>query len=79
MRIQWFPGHMTKAFRMMQDQLRQVDCIIYVLDSRAVFFVLRLEKNPPRVYISAVQTHDERGAQCAFLQNCGTFWSISRF
>ncbi len=40
MRIQWFPGHMTKAFRMMQDQLRQVDCIIYVLDSRAVFSCL---------------------------------------
>ena len=37
MRIQWFPGHMTKALRMMQDELRQVDCIIYVLDARAVF------------------------------------------
>ena len=40
MRIQWFPGHMTKAFRMMQEQLAQVDCIIYVLDSRAVFSCL---------------------------------------
>lgn len=40
MRIQWFPGHMTKAFRMMTDELRQVDCIIYVLDSRAVFSCL---------------------------------------
>lgn len=40
MRIQWFPGHMTKALRMMQDQLQQVDCIIYVLDSRAPFSCL---------------------------------------
>ena len=40
MRIQWFPGHMTKAFRMMQEQLAQVDCIIYVLDARAVFSCL---------------------------------------
>lgn len=40
MRIQWFPGHMTKALRMMQEQLAQVDCIIYVLDSRAVFSCL---------------------------------------
>lgn len=40
MRIQWFPGHMTKALRMMQDELRQVDCIIYVLDARAVFSCL---------------------------------------
>ena len=40
MRIQWFPGHMTKALRMMQEQLQQVDCIIYVLDSRAPFSCL---------------------------------------
>ena len=40
MRIQWFPGHMTKALRMMQEQLVQVDCIIYVLDSRAPFSCL---------------------------------------
>lgn len=31
---------MTKALRMMQEQLAQVDCIIYVLDSRAVFSCL---------------------------------------
>lgn len=37
MHIQWYPGHMTKAMRMMQEQVGQVDCVIYVLDSRAVF------------------------------------------
>ena len=36
MRIQWYPGHMTKAMRMMQEQIGQVDCLIYVLDMRAV-------------------------------------------
>ncbi len=36
MHIQWYPGHMTKAMRMMQDNMRVVDCVIYVLDSRAV-------------------------------------------
>ncbi len=36
MRIQWYPGHMTKAMRMMQQQIGQVDCLIYVLDMRAV-------------------------------------------
>lgn len=40
MRIQWYPGHMNKAMRMMQEQVKQVDCIIYVLDSRAVFSCL---------------------------------------
>lgn len=36
MHIQWFPGHMTKAMRMMQDSIKQVDCVIYVLDARAI-------------------------------------------
>lgn len=36
MLIQWFPGHMTKALRMMEDNLKLVDSVIYVLDSRAV-------------------------------------------
>lgn len=36
MRIQWFPGHMTKAIRMMEDNLRLVDALIYVIDARAV-------------------------------------------
>lgn len=37
MNIQWFPGHMTKALRMMEENLRLVDALIYVIDSRAVF------------------------------------------
>ena len=44
MHIQWYPGHMTKAMRMMQDNMRVVDCVIYVLDSRAVSSCL----NPQR-------------------------------
>lgn len=35
--IQWFPGHMTKALRMMEKEIKIVDAIIYVLDSRAPF------------------------------------------
>lgn len=35
MSIQWFPGHMTKALRMMQDNVKIVDAIGYVLDARA--------------------------------------------
>ncbi|MDR3216011.1 MAG: ribosome biogenesis GTPase YlqF [Clostridiaceae bacterium] len=34
--IQWFPGHMTKAVRMMQDGVKLVDAVIYVIDARAV-------------------------------------------
>lgn len=35
--IQWYPGHMTKALRMMEQEIKLVDAIIYVLDSRAPF------------------------------------------
>lgn len=35
--IQWYPGHMTKAFRLMEKEIKLVDAIIYVLDSRAPF------------------------------------------
>ena len=32
--LQWFPGHMTKAMRMMEESVRVCDGIIYVLDAR---------------------------------------------
>lgn len=32
--IQWFPGHMTKAMRMMKESVEGTDGIIYVLDAR---------------------------------------------
>lgn len=35
--IQWFPGHMNKALKMMQEEIKKVDAIIYVLDARAPF------------------------------------------
>lgn len=35
MKVQWFPGHMTKALRMMDENSKLVDCFIYVLDARA--------------------------------------------
>lgn len=33
--IQWFPGHMTKAMRMMEESVGLVDGVIVVLDARA--------------------------------------------
>jgi len=32
--IQWYPGHMTKALRMMQENLKLVDILIELLDAR---------------------------------------------
>lgn len=34
MNIQWYPGHMTKAKRMMQEDLKLVDLIIELVDAR---------------------------------------------
>lgn len=33
--INWFPGHMTKALREMEEEAKNVDMVIYVLDARA--------------------------------------------
>ena len=33
--LQWFPGHMTAAMRMMEENLKAVDGVMIVLDSRA--------------------------------------------
>jgi len=32
--IQWFPGHMTKAIRMMEENLRLIDVVIELVDAR---------------------------------------------
>ena len=34
MNIQWFPGHMTKARRMIEDNLKLVDAVCEILDAR---------------------------------------------
>jgi len=35
MKVQWYPGHMTKAKRAMQEDIRLVDLIIELVDARA--------------------------------------------
>lgn len=32
--VQWFPGHMTKAKRMMQEELKLIDVVVEMLDAR---------------------------------------------
>ncbi len=56
MHIQWYPGHMTKAMRMMQEAVKQVDCVIYVLDCRAISSCINpkfddMIKDKPTLYI----------------------------
>ena len=42
MNIQWFPGHMTKAQRMIEDNIKLVDAVCEVLDAR----IPRASRNP---------------------------------
>ena len=34
MNIQWYPGHMTKAKRMMQEDIKLIDLVIELVDAR---------------------------------------------
>lgn len=36
MEINWFPGHMAKSTREIEASVKSCDCVVYVLDSRAV-------------------------------------------
>jgi len=42
MHFQWYPGHMTKAKRMMQENIKLIDIVVELLDAR----VPRSSKNP---------------------------------
>ena len=42
MNIQWFPGHMTKARRMIEENLKLVDAVCEILDAR----IPRASRNP---------------------------------
>lgn len=42
MKYQWYPGHMAKARRMMQDSIRLVDVVIEIVDARCP----RASRNP---------------------------------
>jgi len=56
MNIQWYPGHMTKAKRMMAENIALVDIIIELLDSRIPLSsqnpeIERLAKGKPRIVV----------------------------
>lgn len=56
MKINWFPGHMAKTLKSLQIEVKKVDVVIYVLDSRAPFSCinpsfLKVIGNKPILYI----------------------------
>ena len=56
MNIQWFPGHMTKAQRMIEENLSMVDAVCEILDARIPYSsrnpdIDRLASDKPRLVI----------------------------
>ena len=56
MNIQWFPGHMTKAQRMIEDNIKMVDAVCELLDARIPYSsrnpdIDRLSGDKPRLII----------------------------
>ena len=54
--IQWFPGHMTKTLRLMEKEIRNVDCVLQILDARIPMSSLnpeieRITAGKPHLYI----------------------------
>ncbi|GMQ64761.1 ribosome biogenesis GTPase YlqF [Vallitalea maricola] len=56
MNIQWYPGHMTKAKRMMQENIKLVDVIIELIDARVPISsrnpdMDKIANNKPRIIV----------------------------
>ena len=54
--INWYPGHMTKARRMMEEEIKLIDVVIELLDARAPIAttnpdISKIAANKPRVVI----------------------------
>lgn len=63
--IQWFPGHMTKAQRMIEEHMKQVDAVCEILDARIPMAsrnpdIDRLAGDKPRIVCSTVPTSPTR-------------------
>lgn len=54
--VQWYPGHMAKAMRMLEENLNLVDAVLLVLDARAPLSsynprLEKLTKNKPVLFV----------------------------
>ena len=61
-RIQWFPGHMAKAMRKTEEDLKLCDGVLYVLDARAPYACMNpklkfVKTRAKRPHGNSVRTH----------------------
>lgn len=78
-KINWFPGHMAKALRMMEENIRLCDAVIYLIDARAPFACINkklneIAKNKPVLYLvnkcDLISTEDRNKIIAAFKCRC---------
>lgn len=56
MNIQWFPGHMTKTYRQIEEKLKLIDVVVEVLDARIPLSsknpdIEKITKGKPRIVV----------------------------
>ena len=54
--IHWFPGHMAKTLRLMEQEIRHIDCVLQILDARIPLSSLnpeieRITAGKPHLYV----------------------------
>ena len=70
MNVQWYPGHMTKAKRQMQEDIKLIDLIIELVDARVPLSsrnpdIDELGKNKARmILLNKADLADERPEPC---------------
>ena len=81
MNYQWYPGHMTKAKRMMQEDIKLIDLVIEIIDARVPLSsrnpdIDELGKNKARLFIlnkSDLADEKKNDAWAAWFQGKGCF------
>ena len=78
MNFQWYPGHMTKAKRQMQEDIKLIDLVIELVDARIPLSsrnpdIDELGKNKYRLIL---MNKAHQGVECIF-QGKGLFCSQS--
>lgn len=64
--INWYPGHMTKSIRMIEENIKLIDVLVYVLDARAPYscinpdFARYIERLPVVYVLNKGDLADER-------------------
>ncbi len=70
MNVQWYPGHMTKAKRQMQEDIKLIDLIIELVDARVPLSsrnpdIDQLGQNKARlILLNKADLADERQNRC---------------